>query len=530
MTILEAAASQVAKSLLPSTPSQLVGRRRGVVIAVNASPPSVDVALGTTTLPGVRYLASYAPVAGDNVFVDFTGPDPLVLGETAAGDTAVSDRALLRVGNTYVGSHPVHSASTTPSSNWASMGHWDRQGTSDYAFMQNAEGRTLVNASAGQSIGLYIGGSSKAGINSAGEFNVGSALLRHYPSDTTYIELKHSSSSRYQVLMRNDGNTYLDCGSGASSYVRCNGSGRFQAGPSYASMWEAEVFGSIHMRDNWVRSHGQFGWYSQTYGGGVWMNDTAWVKAYGGKGFYADNEIRALDAMIHRWNGSGSHAVFNQKDSGWAKGYMARWDQWLWIMTDGRCTWRLGGYDSFWVANSGGYCDMRATLPVLGGAGMIYAGSGQFGSNGSGRALKNEIEPLARAVDQPGGAHTNPVWSLRPVKFWWDPEKVQNADDVNRWLPDGQSGFIAEEVAEVAPDAVTRDLDGNPVSLNDWAFLAYLVAGVQHCHDGLKRRVAKEAELTQKVAALEAALVKVGERLGLIEAVPVIAVALKKKG
>lgn len=36
---------------------------------------------------------------------------------------------------------------------------------------------------------------------------------------------------------------------------------------------------------NWFRSTGNSGWYSQTYGGGIYMTDANWVRAYNNKGF-----------------------------------------------------------------------------------------------------------------------------------------------------------------------------------------------------------------------------------------------------
>ena len=38
---------------------------------------------------------------------------------------------------------------------------------------------------------------------------------------------------------------------------------------------------------NWFRSNGQTGWYSQTYGGGIYMTDSSYVRVYGSKRFYA---------------------------------------------------------------------------------------------------------------------------------------------------------------------------------------------------------------------------------------------------
>jgi hypothetical protein len=41
--------------------------------------------------------------------------------------------------------------------------------------------------------------------------------------------------------------------------------------------------------NNWFRSQGNSGWYSETYGGGIYMTDTSWIRTYNGKGFYCDN-------------------------------------------------------------------------------------------------------------------------------------------------------------------------------------------------------------------------------------------------
>jgi hypothetical protein len=44
---------------------------------------------------------------------------------------------------------------------------------------------------------------------------------------------------------------------------------------------------------NWFRSTGDSGWYSETYGGGIYMIDTTWVRTYNDKNFYSAGVIRA---------------------------------------------------------------------------------------------------------------------------------------------------------------------------------------------------------------------------------------------
>ena len=55
--------------------------------------------------------------------------------------------------------------------------------------------------------------------------------------------------------------------------------------PSY----KLHVAGDI---SSWLRTNGQTGWYSQTYGGGWYMTDTTWLRAYNGKSIYTSGRIQ----------------------------------------------------------------------------------------------------------------------------------------------------------------------------------------------------------------------------------------------
>lgn len=43
---------------------------------------------------------------------------------------------------------------------------------------------------------------------------------------------------------------------------------------------------------NWFRSYGATGWYSETFGGGIYMYDTEWVRTYNNKNFYSAGQVR----------------------------------------------------------------------------------------------------------------------------------------------------------------------------------------------------------------------------------------------
>lgn len=48
---------------------------------------------------------------------------------------------------------------------------------------------------------------------------------------------------------------------------------------------------------NWFRTFGDCGWYSETYGGGIYMIDTTWVRTYNSKSFYSGGRIQAAGGI-----------------------------------------------------------------------------------------------------------------------------------------------------------------------------------------------------------------------------------------
>ena len=53
------------------------------------------------------------------------------------------------------------------------------------------------------------------------------------------------------------------------------------------------MYATSFQASSWFRSTGDTGWYSQTHGGGINMQDTTWVRVYGSKAFYVANQIAA---------------------------------------------------------------------------------------------------------------------------------------------------------------------------------------------------------------------------------------------
>ncbi|NCB96562.1 MAG: hypothetical protein EOM35_08970, partial [Negativicutes bacterium] len=74
-----------------------------------------------------------------------------------------------------------------------------------------------------------------------------------------------------------------------------NGTGRFTDSLSAVRVvagFDAGVAGSVSC-SNWFRSNGTSGWYSQSYGGGIYMEDSTYVRVYGSKSFWVSGNIVA---------------------------------------------------------------------------------------------------------------------------------------------------------------------------------------------------------------------------------------------
>jgi len=69
----------------------------------------------------------------------------------------------------------------------------------------------------------------------------------------------------------------------------------------------------IHLASgDWFRSYGSTGWYNGTYGGGMYMTDSTWVRTYNGKGLLTTGKIY-LGAMTTFT--SGGYATARRNDS-----------------------------------------------------------------------------------------------------------------------------------------------------------------------------------------------------------------------
>ena len=124
--------------------------------------------------------------------------------------------------------------------------------------------------------------SNKAGVNwSAETFFAGSGVK----SRNICIEVNNNGvAGECSSEINNwNSNLYLQHKSN-KNVVTCNGGGAFLIG-SIDSTYKLNVQGDIRAT-SWIRTDGATGWYSQSYGGGIYMNDSDQVQVYNNKVFY----------------------------------------------------------------------------------------------------------------------------------------------------------------------------------------------------------------------------------------------------
>jgi hypothetical protein len=77
-----------------------------------------------------------------------------------------------------------------------------------------------------------------------------------------------------------------------ASTITVEASGRIAIMNNPGNAYENFVANNIYS-NNWLYSNGNTGWYNDTYGGGIHMTDSTWIRTYNAKNFYCDREIQA---------------------------------------------------------------------------------------------------------------------------------------------------------------------------------------------------------------------------------------------
>jgi hypothetical protein len=141
----------------------------------------------------------------------------------------------------------------------------DRDNTAYYidaASTSNLLGLTVTNTITGSITGNAGGSSTSCTGNSA----------------TVTVNYNNDSNASYQMLWGSGNSVYGTAG------VTLNPSTDYITATSFNA-------------SDWFRSSGNTGWYNSTWGGGIYMTDSTWIRTYNSKYFYCDTIIQAGSDM-----------------------------------------------------------------------------------------------------------------------------------------------------------------------------------------------------------------------------------------
>mgnify|MGYP005896875689 FL=1 len=273
---------------------------------------------------------------------------------------------------------------------------------------------------------------------------------------------------------------------------------------------------------NWFRSRGTTGWYSEDYGGGWYMTDADWIRAYNGKGITTNGNM-SIGGCIQGNNIINTTFEYQSNR--------------------GSVDWRFGAATGTGDENFFGFFDANnriIPLAIDGNFGNIYVGY-NVGGSGSNTAVGIYLgEKVAgnRAFIYHGDSYAGSIWIQTRLDGSWkwfslgracstalsdirlkgnirdteveDATKVIESMKIRSFeRKDSHKkykiGFIADELEQLDPNLVDGggEVDGHPYykSVNNLQMLAYVVKSMQ--------------ELNQRVSELEKENEKLKRKLNL---------------
>lgn len=271
---------------------------------------------------------------------------------------------------------------------------------------------------------------------------------------------------------------------------------------------------------NWFRSRGTTGWYSEDYGGGWYMTDSDWIRAYNGKGITTNGNM-SIGGYIQ------SNNIINTT--------------YEYQSNRGSVDWRFSAatgtgdenFFSFYKANNG-----MIPLAIDGNFGNIYVGFNVGGSGSKtavGVYLGAEVAG-SRAFIYHGDSYAGSIWIQTRLDGSWkwfslgracsaalsdirlkddirdtevqDATKVIEAMQIRSFeRKDSHKkykiGFIADELEQLDPNLVDGggEVDGHPYykSVNNLQLLAYVVKAMQELSSKVDRLERENEELRRKL-------------------------------
>lgn len=230
---------------------------------------------------------------------------------------------------------------------------------------------------------------------------------------------------------------------------------------------------STFYTEDWFRSTGNSGWYNETYGGGIYMMDTTWVRTHNNKSFYSGTgQVRAdggLCTINAEANGAlagltiqNNNSCFRIRNDGSAtylmNGNSSGWTNYIVIYQDGNCAFPGN------ISGAALYTSYAKNVTTTANPNCYISTEGMISrtSTTSSKRFKDDIN--TELIDE---LNPDKLYDLPVVQFKYKKDYFTNKEDI-RYQKD-MIGFIAEDVYDLYPIAADYHYDENgEVAVDGW--------------------------------------------------------------
>lgn len=232
---------------------------------------------------------------------------------------------------------------------------------------------------------------------------------------------------------------------------------------------------SIQCSD-WFRSTGNSGWYHQNYGGGIYMEDSNFIRNYGGKRLRIQTDTYDTLQLV-RSSGSGGSSIAFYNGGGTFRG-------------------QLGVNASSWFSFDTGTATANINVVEISPAGGIHSKAEITAkASGSDIRLKKDIQNYNAM---------NIINRFRSVKYHWNDIAKANSEVYNNDYD--QFGLIAQDLIAGGFEQWVRDVFHDYYTVTYERLIPVVWKGLQEVDDEVTKLKREVARLNKRVKGLEKSL------------------------
>jgi hypothetical protein len=232
---------------------------------------------------------------------------------------------------------------------------------------------------------------------------------------------------------------------------------------------------SIQCSD-WFRSTGNSGWYHQNYGGGIYMEDSNFIRNFGGKRLLIQTDTYDTLRLV-RSSGSGGSSIAFYNGGGTFRG-------------------QLGVNASSWFSFDTGTATANQNVVEISPAGGIHSKAEITAkASGSDIRLKKDIQNYNAM---------NIINKFRSVKYHWNDIAKANSEVYNNDYD--QFGLIAQDLIAGGFEQWVRDVFHDYYTVTYERLIPVVWKGLQEVDDEVTKLKREVARLNKRVKELEKSL------------------------